>query len=572
MYICATGTFVGIDMYGRSTPNKSTLSAAADAHRLEHHFSSAYPEGAWRSLTTSPDLPVTRIDVLDAIFKWIKGVGRGEAGILYFAGHGLVTTHGLVLAAQDFDGRFPSDSGVPVSRVVQLISEIGNADSRYVLVLDCCRELSGKTPIDSVASNISVLYACSFGEDATETDEGGVYAAAMIAWLSSEKAVAIGKGLYCALEGASQKIATHIRSRTGYAVQVPTQFGADPAEILLPSRPQLAKATIYDKGNLPRVCLRSAPLALEDIAHIRSEVNFRAFEFCAISVGNFGSAFDLCEVTTDQRVCVWFDFVESAPDLCAFFDFMTWKLGAVFHELELYWNSRLDSASIVALAASLHMNQVNENGVISSLFWEAADRTHCKIGFDDWMEFGTRAVVACRRVGASGRSYPLVQLMPQLSFVLRRLVRLDAAEPEERRVRSTRMQTVEGHELNGQFYEYCRFAEAALASNMSPDLTGFRGPDGGGLGAAFAYAVLEEFWLLLCTNDKRYAKVRTAAKGTGKSALLAISAYVTGKWNVAAGTAAGAVSVVSVIVARVGHAALCRVMSERRPERDLAKL
>ena len=126
--------------------------------------------------------------------------------------------------------------------------------------------------------------------------------------------------------------------------------------------------------------------------------------------------------------------------------------------------------------------------------------------------------------------------------------------------------------LNSQFYEYCRFAEAALASNAAPDLTGFRGPDGAGFGAAFAHAVLEEFWVLLCTNDKRYAKVRTAAKGTGKSALLAISAYVTGKWSVAAGTATGAVSVVAVIITRVGHAALCRVMSDRRPERDLAKL
>jgi hypothetical protein len=571
MFPCASGTFIGIDAYSSQPSTKAIYSAGSDARRLEHYFHVAHSKGGWNALTTSDQAPVNRLDVIEAINRWIKGVQRHETGLLYFAGHGALTDQGLVLAASDFVDSLPVDSGIAISRILQLIERNGHRESRYVIMLDCCRQAISSFSPEAVRPNVAVLYACAAGEPAIEMDEGGAYASAVISWLTSEKATqSVGSIEYCSLEGAAHKMREFIASRFGDAVQVPEQFGADPREILIPKSSVKRASFLYDKGAIPRVCLRTSKLDAQQRASVLNRMRLQSFQFCAMSLNNFDDALQICEVTDDSRIEVWLDFVANLFDLSAFFDFVIYRNEELFCEAEIYWNHALADEALGRLASDLALNSVSEGESTRVLFWEAALRTHGRITLHQWNTFGTRARVECRRVGNTGVIYPLISLMPQLSYVFRHVLELGFDKQQRATNFRGGMQDEEGRP-DARFLEYCRFAEAAITAGVPPGNLRFRGLSQGFSCAALGTAILEEFRILLCTSDKRYSKVRSSAKKASTSGLSAITAYVAGKFGMEAAAVAASVAAISVVVQRVGVSALCSALGPSKKTNGVAK-
>jgi hypothetical protein len=569
MFFCRSGTFIGVDGYRSEAPTKAIYSAASDARRLEHYFAAADSRSAWNSLTGSEAEPVLRLDVLQAIHRWVRGVQRHDAGLLYFAGHGLLTDQGLVLAASDFTERLPLDSGIALTRVVELIEQHGHGDSRYVIMLDCCREANQPFSLEKVTSNIAVLYACAPGELAIETDEGGAYASAIVSWLESESAAEVDGIEYCTLDGAADVMRRVIAERLGHAIQVPEQFGANPREIALPRVQRGLRRSVYDKGAIPRVCIRSSRVDGGRLKSEYHELRLKCFQYCALSLNNFDDALEICEVVDNERIEVWLDFAATHFDLSAFFDFIVYRTGELFVEVEIYWNKVIAQSSISQLASILTLNSVRERGATTVLFWEAAVRTHGRITFESWNGFATRAKIECRRAGSGGSDYPLVSMMPQLSYILRSVIALDDNEGTAGRGSSRAAPFELLPKPDAKFLEYCRFAEAAFAAGFSPEVARFRGTSYGFSCAALGNAILHEFWLLLCTDEKRYVGVRSKTKKAGAGSLAAITAYVGGKFGLEAAAAAAAVSATAIVVKKVGVAALCSIWGEhtKKPAR-----
>jgi hypothetical protein len=81
-------------------------------------------------------------------------------------------------------------------------------------------------------------------------------------------------------------------------------------------------------------------------------------------------------------------------------------------------------------------------------------------------------------------------------------------------------------------------------------------------------AILDEIYLLVCTNDRKYKDVREAGKALSKPGVTAIAGTLSAVFaGVPIGLLTGAVAYLVLLVARVGANSLCRAYSSApRPE------
>lgn len=175
MFSCSAGLFIGVNVYDNLPESLALRTAETDAAKMCSYFQAAQSTGRWKLFAESSDRLPNRADVLEAIHIWRSTIESGEAGVLYYAGHGVTCNDGLVLAARDFRPSMPFDSGVPLRRILEILSSPLSRASHYVLLLDACR--TGNTEqLEHVPDNVSIIYSCPLGGEALERGPSGVFA------------------------------------------------------------------------------------------------------------------------------------------------------------------------------------------------------------------------------------------------------------------------------------------------------------------------------------------------------------------------------------------------------------
>ena len=186
--VCSHGVFVGVRRF-RGLGREQWLRSDSDACRVREYLlrASGTCGSRWRLVTKGrrKEVPPGRLDVLGAVKRLVADVGRGSAGIFYFAGHAEVGRKGLLLRCFDSSDDHLEDSALSLGRVLRELKARAGDGVRFLVILDCCREGGEGRVSDDVPANVCVIYACAGGGRAREDAQGGVLTAAILDSLGS---------------------------------------------------------------------------------------------------------------------------------------------------------------------------------------------------------------------------------------------------------------------------------------------------------------------------------------------------------------------------------------------------
>ncbi|MDI9336009.1 MAG: caspase family protein [Gammaproteobacteria bacterium] len=168
---------VGINDYPSSPLNGCLNDANAMSTILESHGDGS-PNFDVR-LMTSPRVAVTRPVLREAIEKLFAG--DSDMALLYFSGHGYITSTGGYLVTTDAK---KYDEGISMDDVLDLANQ--SKAKNKVIILDCCHSgamgtpSSGAAKIAQLSEGLSVLTASRDSEYAAEILESGVFTSLVI--------------------------------------------------------------------------------------------------------------------------------------------------------------------------------------------------------------------------------------------------------------------------------------------------------------------------------------------------------------------------------------------------------
>jgi hypothetical protein len=177
---CRYGLFVGVDRYAKLPPSERLPLASVDASALYDYFRRACPRGYWRKLISTRNKAPRQVEILAALMDFVKRVPPREPGLFYFSGHASTSMRGLVLKSYDAYDQFPSDTGLRLARVLEIVKETAGQGKHFLIVLDCCRDSPDKAMADDIPANTCILYASGQGSPAYETSKGGVLTRSLI--------------------------------------------------------------------------------------------------------------------------------------------------------------------------------------------------------------------------------------------------------------------------------------------------------------------------------------------------------------------------------------------------------
>jgi hypothetical protein len=156
------------------SPDERLHAPAQDAIQLVDYFKRARPDGNWTVLRSTARTRPTLISVLKGLHQLIDRVQPRTAGMFYYAGHAALGEQGLVLRTADCHPSFPNDTGLRLSRILDLFKKQIAHEKYFLLILDCCRSGVREAAVDDIPPNCCVLYACQHGDLTLETSYGGV--------------------------------------------------------------------------------------------------------------------------------------------------------------------------------------------------------------------------------------------------------------------------------------------------------------------------------------------------------------------------------------------------------------
>lgn len=116
--------------------------------------------------------------------------------------------------------------------------------------------------------------------------------------------------------------------------------------------------------------------------------------------------------------------------------------------------------------------------------------------------------------------------------------------------------------LTDDFFEYRSYVEDSFQDKEWPNPLLSRGGKIGKL-SKIVDAVLEELYLLLCSNHKRYKEVRKQGKAFSKIALPAVASYIGATFGISIGMATGFVGFLSISVFKIGTGVFCRLREDQ---------
>lgn len=168
---------VGIDNYP-SCPLSGCVNDATEMKSVLERNSDGSPNFSVK-LMTSNDLTITRSNLkqeIDSLFE-----GDPDIALLFFAGHGTVSSYGGHIVTTDFK---KYDEGVSMDDILNLANK-SKAKNR-IIILDCCYSGNMGSPnltdgkYAELADGVTVLTACRPTETSSEQNGQGVFTALLI--------------------------------------------------------------------------------------------------------------------------------------------------------------------------------------------------------------------------------------------------------------------------------------------------------------------------------------------------------------------------------------------------------
>jgi len=163
--------------------------ASNDAEALRDYFQLALPNGSvshWTTLNRGKrKIPAKQVDVLRAVDSLSRDVPNGGGGLFYFSGHASVSQRGLVLKCYDAHDEFLEYTGLPLTRIFEILKRQAGARKHFLLILDCCRDGGDPAVSDDIPPNVCILYACRHGGTAYESESGGALTRSIIESLAA---------------------------------------------------------------------------------------------------------------------------------------------------------------------------------------------------------------------------------------------------------------------------------------------------------------------------------------------------------------------------------------------------
>jgi Caspase domain len=171
---------VGINDY----PNAPLRGCVNDANAMSNVFGT-HGDGAPNfgvKLVTSPSEAITRSRLraeIEALFS-----GDPDIALLYFSGHGLITSLGGFIVTTDFK---KYDEGVSMDDILNFANHSKAKDK--VIILDCCHSGAFGNPtitgsnVAQLSEGLSVLTASRDSESALEINGSGIFTALVVSAL-----------------------------------------------------------------------------------------------------------------------------------------------------------------------------------------------------------------------------------------------------------------------------------------------------------------------------------------------------------------------------------------------------
>ena len=119
--------------------------------------------------------------------------------------------------------------------------------------------------------------------------------------------------------------------------------------------------------------------------------------------------------------------------------------------------------------------------------------------------------------------------------------------------------------LSEDLFRYVDYVETSLLNAKWPEKIVTRGRKKN-INSQIVDTILEEMFILFCTNDRRYGDVRKQGKAFYKYSTTAIAGYVSGVIGISLGIATGAVSFIMLSILRVGLNTFCKLATEKYKE------
>lgn len=110
---------------------------------------------------------------------------------------------------------------------------------------------------------------------------------------------------------------------------------------------------------------------------------------------------------------------------------------------------------------------------------------------------------------------------------------------------------------------FSAYVEHNLAQGKWPEATRAHGGRAGTARALVNDAILNQLYLLLCTDDPSYREVRSKGSVVSAGAVTAVAGYIAGAYSVGLAAATGGVSFVALAVFRVGIGVFCQLGKQR---------
>jgi hypothetical protein len=168
---------VGIDNYP-SCPLSGCVNDATEMKSVLERNSDGSPNFSVK-LMTSNDLTITRSNLKQEIESLFDG--DPDIALLFFAGHGTVSSYGGHIVTTDFK---KYDEGVSMDDILNLANK-SKAKSR-IIILDCCYSGSMGSPnltdgkYAELADGVTVLTACRSTETSSEQNGQGVFTSLLL--------------------------------------------------------------------------------------------------------------------------------------------------------------------------------------------------------------------------------------------------------------------------------------------------------------------------------------------------------------------------------------------------------
>lgn len=427
----SAGLFIGIDEYEHF---ESLRGAVEDALAMFDYFATSRADGWWKHNPIASNQACYRSQVLVALHELVEHVSDGNTGLFYFAGHGCRGNDGLVLLASDAHNTHVFDTGIPLTRVLTILSSSCRQNARFLVILDCCRSGPPPSAVPSTPNNVTVLYACPQGETTLESSSGGVLTRAIFQALDS-RVEREGDTIETRTLRSVFTSIPSIMAAASNAVRSPELIGGLGEEIHLPIMRTTRQREVVT-GVPPQSMITTFPdsACVDELQELVSDAYLDCLGAPALTRSWFEQFLDVHVANYEDCVQVRLPDDEGIPNLpCA----LVQRFPGKFNELQMEWATQLLHAATRSLAEQLKLGwEPLDAGCVIS--WQSGN-LRGQVRVEPTRSNGSLLRVRCfnregSRLGIENLCPDLNELYNRFRWLTLRMEKFDYGEQSKRQV------------------------------------------------------------------------------------------------------------------------------------------